>query len=289
MTSSTSTGAPVQQAEEAATSPGSASLRPSAPAIEWGVVRALWRRDVKRLLRERARWLGVVLQPLLFWGLLGSGMASVFQLGEGGPDSGYLGFLFPGILVMIVLFTTVFNTMAVIEDRQGGFLQQVLAGPASRAALVGGKTAGVTTVALAQIAIALLFAPLAGFGWTGIAWGAFVSGLVLGCVTLTGISYAMAWVLGSTQAYHALMTVLLLPLWMISGAMFPPHEGWLGVLMVVDPMTYMVDALRHALHGGRASVATTSPLVAQLVLLALATASFATAVTTTRRAGRWRP
>ena len=122
---------------------------PSRLAIETGVISALWRRDMIRLFRERTRWLGVILQPMMFWVLLGVGMGDTFKL-EGATDLNYLTFFFPGIIVMIVLFTTVFATMAVIEDRQQGFLQQLLVGPSSRSAMVAGKTAGVTTVALLQ-------------------------------------------------------------------------------------------------------------------------------------------
>ena len=123
-----------------------------------GTAYALWRRDMILLLRQRSRWIGVIVQPLIFWALIGSGMSGVFKMYGG--DGDYLQYFFPGILAMVVLFTAVFATMSVIEDRQRGFLQQVMVGPGSRASLVVGKIAGVTTMALVQVLVTLAVA-----GW----------------------------------------------------------------------------------------------------------------------------
>ncbi|HIA03644.1 MAG TPA: ABC transporter, partial [Myxococcales bacterium] len=118
-------------------------------AQEWSTVATLWRRDMLRLWRERSRWFGVILQPLIFWLIMGSGMAQSFKAPESmGVD--YLTYTFPGILVMIVLFTSIFATISVIEDRNSGFLQGVLVGPGSRASVVLGVVSGVTTLALVQ-------------------------------------------------------------------------------------------------------------------------------------------
>ncbi len=255
---------------------------PSRIAIEVGVVRALWRRDIIRLFRERTRWLGVILQPMMFWVLLGLGMGTTFSL-EASEDIDYLTFFFPGVIVMIVLFTTVFATMAVIEDRQQGFLQQLLVGPASRGAMVAGKTAGVTTVALLQGTLCLVAAPLAGFDLLAVDWVGLFLSLTLGCIGLTGMSFAIAWKLGSTHAYHAIMAVVLLPLWMVSGAMFPPRGGWMDVLMWAEPMTWMVDGVRHALHGGQAPVSLMTPATSWAMLTLFALLAFMTAAKTSQR------
>jgi len=248
------------------------STTPSRLRFELALIGALWRRDMLRLVRDTARWLGVVLQPLLLWVLLGSGLASVFTI-EGIAGLDYFQFFYPGLLVMIVLFTTIFAMMAVIEDRESGFLQQVLTAPGSRASLVLGKTAGVATVAFLQVLLTLLVAPLAGFDLLAVHWPLLLLVFVLGTVALTALSFSLAWVLRSTAGYHAVMAMLLLPLWLISGAMFPPREGWLEVIMTANPMTYMVDGFRHALHGGEAPVALAGPAVA-VAVLAGATALF---------------
>lgn len=253
-----------------------------------GVLLALWRRDMLRLKAETARWVGVVVQPLMFWALLGLGLGDSFAA-QTVPDMTYLQFLYPGIVVMVVLFTTVFATMSVIEDRAEGFLQQVLVGPGSRAAMVAGKIAGVTSVALIQAALCLLVAPAAGFDLAGASWSAFLLGAGLGCVGLAGVSFALAWLLPSTHAYHAIMAVGLLPLWLVSGAMYPPQGGWIDVLMLADPMAYMVDTMRHALHGGESPIALLSAGWSMLGVAAFAVGGFLLAVLTARRPLPWHP
>lgn len=285
---------PLQTGHVAVTLPPRAvrTARPSAAAIELGVISALCKRDLLRLVRERSRWLGVVLQPLLFWAILGAGLGHIDSgttatATGGAAQTDYLAFSFPGILVMVVLFTTIFSTMSVIEDRQQGFLQQVLTGPGSRASMVFGKTLGVTTVSLVQAALCLLAAPLAGYALGSIAWLPLISALCLGAFMLTGLGFALAWVVGSTHGYHAIMAVVLLPLWLISGALFPARDGWLGWLMAADPMSYMVDAVRHALAGGVALGTGSGPIVSMSVLALLAVGALALATASTRvRGGR---
>lgn len=210
-----------------------------------GLIAALWRRDMLRLKRERSRWLGVVLQPLLFWLVIGSGIAPNFM--PANAAVGYMEFFFPGILVMIVLFTSIFATISVIEDRQSGFLQGVLVAPGSRIAMVLGKLSGVVTMTLVQSVLFLALLPLTGLNIGDIHWLALLAGVVLSSATLTAVGVCMAWVLPSAQAYHGVMSVLLLPLWLVSGAMFPPAEGALEWVMRLNPMTYMVDAIRGAM------------------------------------------
>ena len=180
-----------------------------------GMIAALWRRDMLRLKRERSRWLGVVLQPLLFWLLIGSGMASSFRPAVAG-DVDYLTFFFPGILVMVVLFTAIFGTISVIEDRQQGFLQGVLVAPGPRWAMVVGKIAGVASLALLQTALLAAMAPLAGYAYAGIDWGLLALVVALTVAGLTAVGFAMAWALSSAQAYPAVMSMILLPLWILS-------------------------------------------------------------------------
>lgn len=213
------------------------------------VVRTLWLRDLLRLRRERSRWLGIVLQPVLLWVILGSGFADSFRL-VGDEDADYLGFFFPGILVMIMLFSTIFAMMALIEDRQSGFLQGILAGPGSRAALVVGRLAGLVTLVLLQTGLFVLLAPAAGYAYGAISWPLLFGAIVGAAVVLGALNFAVAWALNSTQGYHAVMGVVLLPLWVVSGAMFPGGDGWLGRFMAFNPMHWMVEAVRGALAGG---------------------------------------
>lgn len=221
---------------------------------ELATVHVLWRRDLKRLLRQPARIAGALGQPLIFWLVIGSGMAATFSLTGGANEQpiAYEEYFYPGVVAMILLFASIFATVSVIEDRHQGFLQSVLAGPASRAALVFGKCAGSTSVALLQAALFLLLAPLAGFSYSGIQWPLLLVAMVTTSFGLTAMGFAVAWYLDNFQAYHAIMMTILIPLWVISGAMFPASEGQdvFAVLMAVNPVAYAVSAFRHALYGG---------------------------------------
>lgn len=219
-------------------------------SYSWASVSVLWKRDLQRFFRQRSRVAGALLQPLIFWFVVGSGLAGIFSL-PGAAQVGYLEFFYPGILVQVVLFTSIFTTMSVIEDRAEGFLQAVMVAPAGRGALVLGKALGGTTIALVQTVLFLLIAPLAGFEFGEIAWGVLALVFIATGLGLTAVGFILAWALDSTQGYHAIMSVLLLPAWVLSTAMFPvPAETtWLAWLMRINPLTYAVDAARRALYG----------------------------------------
>lgn len=207
-------------------------------------------RDLLRFFRQRSRVVGALLQPLIFWVVIGSGLAGSFRM-AGAESLGYMEYFFPGILVLVVLFTSIFTTMSVIEDRQHGFLQAVLVAPVGRPALVLGKTLGGVAIALVQALFMTLLAPLAGFPLAGVSWALLFLHLLLIGVSLSALGFALAWWLNSTPAYHVVMNVLLVPLWVISGAMFPVQGArpWLSPLMNYNPMGFAVAGVRRALYG----------------------------------------
>ena len=249
----------------------------TARRYDLGLVRALWRRDMLRLKRERSRWFGVVLQPLLFWLVIGSGIAPNY-LAPTASGMGYLEFFYPGILVMVVLFTSIFATISVIEDRQSGFLQGVLVAPGSRLAMVVGKLSGVVSMTVVQSALFLALMPLTGLDVSNVYWPVLLFSIVLSSSSLTAVGICMAWVLPSAQAYHGVMSVLLLPLWLVSGAMFPPTGGAVEWIMRVNPMTYMVDAIRGAMTADQCSGVAPNMWVALLVTGAFCALSIAVAL-----------
>lgn len=254
---------------------------PSRFPAELAVVGALWRRDLLRFFKEKTRIVGALAQPMIFWAVIGTGMADTFRVP--GAQVSYLQYFFPGVVLMVVLFAAVFSTMSVIEDRHQGFLQAVLVAPASRAALVLGKSLGATTLALFQAATFLCLAPAAGFDVGAASWGLAAAILVLASLALTTFGFAVAWWLDSSQAYHAFMGILLIPLWILSGAMFPAPEGhpWVGAIMRFNPMSYAVDGLRRALYGGvppRGTEVTGSMALDVAVIGLFAAASLAAAV-----------
>lgn len=272
-----------QAAGAAATATVPGSLR-----FNWATLKVLWGRDLKRFFRQRSRIAGALIQPLIFWFVIGSGLSGTFRM-PGAEGLGYLEYFFAGILVMVVLFSSIFNTMSVIEDRTEGFLQAVLVAPGSRAALVLGKALGGTTVALVQCALFLALSHWAGFEYGTISWAYLLTVLFATSLGLTGIGFAIAWWLQSVQGYHAIMSVLLLPAWILSGAMFPvpQNSSWLSAMMRYNPMTYCVDGIRHALYGlGNpvpGSTLTATPLLEMLLALVFATGALSLATWVCKR------
>jgi ABC-2 type transport system permease protein len=251
----------------------------------------LLRREMVRFFRQRSRVLSVVATPLLLWFLVGSGLGASFRP-SGAPDGvGSLEFLFPGMLMLVVLFTAIFSTISIIEDRREGFLQSVLVAPVPRSAVVLGKMLGGTALALVQVVPMLVLAPLVGLQLG--AAGAGLATLVLAVVAfgLSGLGFLMAWRLDSVQGFHAVMNVFLMPLWMLSGAFFPASgaPGWLQAAMAVNPMTYALAALRRALYlGGRQAGDAGVPglQISLAVAAGFAIVMFAAAVRQARRTTR---
>jgi daunorubicin resistance ABC transporter membrane protein len=239
--------------------------QPSLLTLDVATVGVLVSRDLRRFFRQLSRVVGALVQPLIFWLVIGSGMASSFRM-PGAESVGYVQYFYTGIVMLVVLFTSIFTTMSVIEDRHKGFLQAVLVAPASRTALVLGKTLGGVAIAMMQAAIFLALAPLAGFDARAIEWGQLALLLVLIGIGLSSMGFAIAWWLDSTQGYHVVMSVLLIPLWILSGAMFPMATGpkWILVLARANPMAYAVAGVRRALYGGAAPGASATTAAVEL-------------------------
>jgi len=216
---------------------------------------SLTRREVVRFLRQRSRVVGALGTPIVFWLVIGSGLHNSFQYvaAAGAVETGnYLRYAFPGTMALIVMFTAIFSTISVIEDRQQGFLQGVVAAPVPRSAIVFGKMLGATVLAVLQAIPFLLLAPLVGISLTPAVFaGTLLVLFVLG-IALSGLGLLIAWPLESTQGFHAIMNLVLVPMWLLSGAMFPPGGAakWLTWIMFVNPLTYGVTALRQALYLG---------------------------------------
>jgi len=205
----------------------------------------LWQREIVRFYRMKSRVVGVIASPVLFWLVIGSGFGKSVNAGRA---PGYLAYFFPGAVIMIVLFTAIFTMMSVIEDRREGFLLSVLVSPASRSAIVLGKVLGGATLATVQGLALLIFAPLIGAHMNPAAWGIALLAIFLVSFALTALGFIIAWRLDSTQAFHAIINLFLIPLWLISGALFPigGASGWMRALMLANPLTYGVEALRMA-------------------------------------------
>lgn len=256
----------------------------------WLAAASLWQREVVRFFREPSRLLSAAATPLLFWILIGSGFSGAFRLPGAADDSRFLEYFYPGTLVLVLLFAAIFSTISLIEDRREGFLQGVLAAPVPRLSVVAGKVAGGATLAWLQAAPLLLLAPLAGIPLDAVAALAALGALALFAVLLAALGFATAWRSSSVQGFHAIMNLVLIPLWLLSGAFFPPSSapGWLEAVMRVNPLTWGVAAVRGALYGpgaGAANVAAGlppfAPALAVTALLALGALLLAVAVSRT--------
>ena len=205
---------------------------------------SLCHRELVRFLRQRHRIVGALATPIVFWLLIGAGM--------NGGSGNYLQFFFPGTILMILLFTAIFSTISIIEDRREGFLQSVLVAPVPRMAIVLGKVLGGTVLAFGQALLFLLLAPTVGIHppLAGLALAALMMAIL--AFSLTALGFCIAWRMNSTQGFHAIMNLFLMPLWFLSGALFPA-EGAMGGLkwvMRLNPLSYGLTGLREAIYWG---------------------------------------
>jgi len=235
---------------------------------------SLWWREIVRFYRQRGRVVGVIASPLLFWVVIGSGFGTSFRSGGGAGQQHYLEYFYPGALTMIVLFTSIFAMMSVIEDRKEGFLLSVMVAPVRRSAIVLGKVLGGSTLAALQGLIFLVFAPAIRIHLGLAQFGLVVLTVVLTSFSLTALGFAIAWPMDSTQSFHAIINLFLIPLWLLSGSLFPLSgaSGWIRWVMRLNPLTYGTEALRTLLFP--ASPAQFSLGFSLLILAVFATVMF---------------
>jgi ABC-2 type transport system permease protein len=221
---------------------------------------ALARRELIKFWREKVRVLGFAAAPLLFWLVASAGFSDFTRF-------------YAGSLALSLMFSAVFSNMTLIDDRKDGFLSGMLVSPAPRAAIVLGKTSGAATLAWLQSLLFLLFLPLAGLHPSFFDFLAALLVLILIAVLFTLLGFVCAWRMPSTQAFHGIINVVLLPMWMLSGSLFKLDEAHpiMRQLMRVNPLTYGVSLLDHFLAGNSSIPVTTSLLVLGAWILALYT------------------
>jgi ABC-2 type transport system permease protein len=231
----------------------------------------LWWREIVRFYRQKVRVVGVLASPLVFWVVIGSGFGTSFRTGAGQVQQHYMDYFYPGTLIMIVLFTAIFTMMSVIEDRKEGFLLSVLVAPVPRPAIVLGKVLGGTTLSAIQGMVFLVFAPFAGVHLEVIQVLLVAVVVFLVSFALTALGFAIAWPMDSTQAFHGIINLFLIPLWLLSGALFPLSgaSGWIRALMYMNPLTYGVEALRDLLYPGMETQFPLPSAMATLLLFSL--------------------
>jgi ABC-2 type transport system permease protein len=233
----------------------------------------LWLRDLKRYWYDKARIFASLGQPVLFLFVLGTALSPSFA-GPGGLK--FSEFIFPGIISMTVLFTSVFSAMSIVWDREFGFLKEVLVAPVSRWAIVVGKALGGSTVAVLQGCLMLLLAPLVDVRLSFLIVLQSVVVMFLIAFMITGLGIMIAARMKEMEGFQMVVNFLIMPIFFLSGALFPLDRlpPWLTLLTRLDPLTYGVDLLRRVMLG----VNVFHPLISLGVILAFTLVLFGIAV-----------
>jgi ABC-2 type transport system permease protein len=217
----------------------------------------IWYRDVLRYWRDRMRLVASLAQPLLFLIVFGTGLSSALRgIGGGfgggaGPAINYVQFIYPGIIGMAVLFTSIFSAMSIVWDREFGFLKEVLVAPIDRSAIAVGKALGGSTQAMVQGLILLVLAPFIGVTLTPLAVLELIPLIFVLAFALTSLGVVLATGLKSMQGFQAVMNFLMMPIFFLSGALFPLNNlpAWMTVLTRLDPAGYGIDPIRRVILG----------------------------------------
>jgi len=216
-------------------------------------VYTMWLRQIKRFLRVKSRLVSSILMPFLFLAFLGLPLSFIPGLKPGGMN--YLDFMAPGIVGMTLLFAGTISGVSVIWDKEFGFLKEVLVAPVNRFSIILGRSLGSMTIAIPQALIIVAIAMAMGVKISGIS-GFFLSivFMILTCATFTGVGLIIAAKLTDTEGFMAIMNLIIMPIFFLSGAFFPLQvmPAWVRYIMYIDPLTYGVDGLRGALVGGAA-------------------------------------
>jgi ABC-2 type transport system permease protein len=205
----------------------------------------VWRRDIIRLFRTPTRLISGVAQPLLFLFVLGAGLeGAIGSRGAAGVD--YQQYLFPGILAMSVLTSALFSSMAIVWDREFGFMREMLVAPVSRATLVLGKALGGGTISVVQGLVLVVAAPIVGASFSVGSFFAMLGFLLLLAFSLTAFGMVISARMQRMEAFQMVMALVMQPMLFLSGAIFPlvALPDWLGVMTRLNPATYGVDAIR---------------------------------------------
>jgi ABC-2 type transport system permease protein len=213
---------------------------------ELRAVKIVWQRDLIRFIRDRLRMVTSLLQPVLFLFVLGTGLSALASGSSGGVN--LRTFLFPGVLAMAVMFMSFFSAGSIVWDREFGFLREMLVAPVRRSSIVIGKCLGGATVAGFQGVVILSLAGLVGVPYSPALILTLMAEMVLLAFALTALGVMAAARIRSMQAFMAMSQMLLMPMFFLSGALFPLTNlpGWLHALTLVNPMTYAIDPMRRA-------------------------------------------
>jgi ABC-2 type transport system permease protein len=221
-------------------------------------VRIVWHRDLIRFWRDRPRIIASALQPMLYLFVFGTGMGAGMRAspaaGAGPAASAFGGgldlrvFLYPGVMAMATLFTCFFSAGSIVWDREFGFMREMLVAPVRRGAIVVGKALGGATAGMTQGVIVLAIGPLVGVPFSPLLIGILLVELAVLSFAITSIGVLVAVHIKSFQAFMALVQIIIMPMFFLSGALFPFKNlpAWLDIATHLDPLSYAVDPMRRA-------------------------------------------
>jgi ABC-2 type transport system permease protein len=210
----------------------------------------IWLRETKRFFRYRSRIVTSVVTPLLWLIIFGTGLGSAVRFG-GNMPGGYQAFIYPGIIGQTILFTSIFSGLSVIMDRQYGFLKEILVAPISRPSIVLGKALGISTASVIQASILLILSFIVGVSMDPLTFILCIIIALIMSVGLGGMGLVIAAFTDSMEGFNLIMSFIVLPMFLLSGALFPITglPTWLQAAVYINPLTYGVDALRSATLG----------------------------------------
>jgi ABC-2 type transport system permease protein len=221
------------------------------PLIDPEVIYGIWLRDLKKFWRERSRLWGGIARPILWLLILGSSLKPAISadLLSGGID--YTQFIFPGVIAMTLIFSALQSATSIIWDREFGFLKEVFAAPVSRLSIILGKAAGGATQSTLQGIITLAFAPLIGLWLTPLKIAELIVMMYIVSFALTALGIVIASRMTSFEGFGTISNFVVMPMYFLSGAIYPTSSApvWIKPLIVINPLSYGVDALRHITVG----------------------------------------
>lgn len=239
--------------------------------IEFNAVYVLIARDFKKFVREKSRLVSTLARPLIWLFLVGGGMSRLVSPGAG---VSYIQFIFPGILGMTILFSSIFSSISIIWDKEFGLMKEILVAPVSRFSIVIGKALSGTIISVIQATVILLLFPFLGIklSFASIPYAIAVSFLLAFCISSLGIIIATFY--ESMESFSAIMNFIVMPMFFLSGAMYPVQKlpDVLKLISKINPLTFGIDALKHAILPG--SPLFDFPLAADLSVLAISSVVF---------------
>jgi ABC-2 type transport system permease protein len=241
-------GKPIELTRTASTSQARGAL---VKPLDIEVVYGIWLRDLKKFWRERSRLLGGIARPILWLLILGASLRTSITKNSLPPGVDYQQYIFPGVIGLTLVFSALQSATSIIWDREFGFLKEVLAAPVSRLSIIVGKALGGATQATMQGIITMLFAPLIGLWLAPLAILALIGTMFVVSFSLTALGVVIAGKMTSFEGFGTISNFVVMPMYFLSGAIYPTTNvpDWLKPLIVVNPLSYGVDALRHITVG----------------------------------------